>query len=200
MRLASRNQFSESNAQQVARFKNGLRDNIQAIISFHIAWTMDEVVRIALKAKQTINKCRNQITHMLVVGKSVISAKKLVMPQINNPGNEEGSELFKEFELADADGLVGFSILEAGAFGVSQSCNQVIFLLWLACMLTLGNGYSLKDKNQAKTDKTERENEKSVKSQSQKVKVKDEAESEEILNGPTRTHLMGRVSPLSLDL
>ncbi|GJT26565.1 hypothetical protein Tco_0906840 [Tanacetum coccineum] len=35
-----------------------------------------------------------------------------------------------------------------------------------------GNGYSLKDKYQAKTDKTERENEKSVKSQSQPVKIK----------------------------
>ncbi|GJV96606.1 retrovirus-related pol polyprotein from transposon TNT 1-94 [Tanacetum coccineum] len=60
------------------------------------------------------------------------------------------------------------------------------------------NGYSLKDKNQAKTDKTEHGNEKSVKnqgqSQRQKVKVKDEAESEEILNGPTRTHLMGRLT------
>ncbi|GJR79317.1 hypothetical protein Tco_0150102 [Tanacetum coccineum] len=42
-----------------------------------------------------------------------------------------------------------------------------------------GNGYSLKDKNDAKTDKTEHENGKSVKSQnqsqSQKVKVKVEA-------------------------
>ncbi|GJV26595.1 hypothetical protein Tco_1379290 [Tanacetum coccineum] len=35
----------------------------------------------------------------------------------------------------------------------------------------LGNGYSLKDKNEAKTDKTEHENGKSVKSQSQSQKV-----------------------------
>ncbi|GJR60077.1 hypothetical protein Tco_1502239 [Tanacetum coccineum] len=37
-----------------------------------------------------------------------------------------------------------------------------------------GNGYSLKDKNKAKTDKTEHGNGKSVKSQSQQVKAKDE--------------------------
>ncbi|GJV24992.1 hypothetical protein Tco_1377687 [Tanacetum coccineum] len=38
-----------------------------------------------------------------------------------------------------------------------------------------GNRYSLKDKNEAKTNKTEHENRKSVKSQSQKIKVKVEA-------------------------
>ncbi|GJZ48670.1 hypothetical protein Tco_0602502 [Tanacetum coccineum] len=47
-----------------------------------------------------------------------------------------------------------------------------------------GNGYSLKDKNQAKMDKTEHRMEMSkVKVKSQQVK--DEAESEEILNGST---------------
>ncbi|GKD05197.1 hypothetical protein Tco_1180171 [Tanacetum coccineum] len=51
-----------------------------------------------------------------------------------------------------------------------------------------GNGYSLKDKNQAKTDKIEHEIGKSMK----KSKSQDEAESEEILNGSTRTHLMGQ--------
>ncbi|GJX86629.1 reverse transcriptase domain-containing protein [Tanacetum coccineum] len=58
-----------------------------------------------------------------------------------------------------------------------------------------GNGYSLKDKNEAKTDKTEHENGKSVKSQnqsqSQKVKVKVEAKDVCILNGPTRTPFNG---------
>nr|GEW37378.1 putative reverse transcriptase domain-containing protein [Tanacetum cinerariifolium] len=54
-----------------------------------------------------------------------------------------------------------------------------------------------KDKNEVKTDKTEhgmekREKSKSTKSKSTKVKVKDGAETEEILNGPIRTHLMGR--------
>nr|GEZ29152.1 reverse transcriptase domain-containing protein [Tanacetum cinerariifolium] len=57
-----------------------------------------------------------------------------------------------------------------------------------------GNGYSLKDKNQAKTDKTEhglekREKSKATKSKSTKVDVKDGAETEEILNGPTHTYL-----------
>ncbi|GJX26887.1 reverse transcriptase domain-containing protein [Tanacetum coccineum] len=58
-----------------------------------------------------------------------------------------------------------------------------------------GNGYSLKDKNEAKTDKTEHGNGKSVKSQSQKVKVKVkvriEAKDVCILNGPTRTQVNG---------
>ncbi|GKD94406.1 putative ribonuclease H-like domain-containing protein [Tanacetum coccineum] len=57
-----------------------------------------------------------------------------------------------------------------------------------------------KGQKSSKTNKTEHENEKSVKSQKvkskstkvNKVKVKDGAESKEILNGPTRTHLMGR--------
>ncbi|GJT56840.1 ribonuclease H-like domain-containing protein [Tanacetum coccineum] len=71
----------------------------------------------------------------------------------------------------------------------------------VAEMQSLGNGYSLKDKNKAKT---EHENGKSVKSQSQSQiqsqHVKDKDKTEEILNGPTRIHLMGRVSPLSLHL
>ncbi|GJW52532.1 hypothetical protein Tco_0096617 [Tanacetum coccineum] len=60
-----------------------------------------------------------------------------------------------------------------------------------------------KDKSEAKTDKdlarNGRDREKS-KSQSQqksipkKVKVKGEADIEEMLNGPTRTHLMGRLN------
>ncbi|GJT63550.1 hypothetical protein Tco_1015030 [Tanacetum coccineum] len=58
-------------------------------------------------------------------------------------------------------------------------------------------------KDQAKTEKTGHGMEKKSKSKStkvkvnpDKVKVKAEAENEEILNGPTRTHLMGRDSPL----
>ncbi|GKD76518.1 RNA-directed DNA polymerase [Tanacetum coccineum] len=42
MRLASRNQLSESDAQQVARFNNGLRYDIQAIICLQTTWTLDE--------------------------------------------------------------------------------------------------------------------------------------------------------------
>ncbi|GJV37345.1 hypothetical protein Tco_1409822 [Tanacetum coccineum] len=56
MRLASRNQLSESDSQQVARFNNGLRYDIQAIVSLQTTWTIDEGVRIALKAEQTIIK------------------------------------------------------------------------------------------------------------------------------------------------
>ena len=56
MRLASRNQLSESDAQQVARFNNGLRYDIQAIISLQTTWTLDETVRVALKAEQSISR------------------------------------------------------------------------------------------------------------------------------------------------
>ncbi|GKE84708.1 hypothetical protein Tco_1558450, partial [Tanacetum coccineum] len=54
------------------------------------------------------------------------------------------------------------------------------------------NEYSLKDKNQAKTDKTKNGNGKSVKSQSQSQQVYDEAETEEILLDQPVPHLMGQ--------
>nr|GEU71680.1 hypothetical protein [Tanacetum cinerariifolium] len=60
------------------------------------------------------------------------------------------------------------------------------------------NGYQQKDKNEAKTDKNEQEMEKhgkvkvKVNQKVNLVKVKDEADIKEMLNGPTRTHLMGR--------
>ncbi|GJZ27970.1 hypothetical protein Tco_0572617 [Tanacetum coccineum] len=56
--------------------------------------------------------------------------------------------------------------------------------------------------NKAKTDKTEHGIEKSGKDKvkDQKVKVKAEADIEEILDGPTCTHLMGRDSPLSIHM
>ncbi|GJS39034.1 hypothetical protein Tco_0564077 [Tanacetum coccineum] len=53
-----------------------------------------------------------------------------------------------------------------------------------------GNEYSLKDKNEAKTDKTEHGNGKSLKSQSQQVKV--EAEDISILFGQPVPKLMGQ--------
>ncbi|GJR20716.1 hypothetical protein Tco_0969243 [Tanacetum coccineum] len=57
-------------------------------------------------------------------------------------------------------------------------------------------GHKIKPKRtKPSTEWKEREK---VKSQSREVKVKDEAEPEEILKGPTRIHLMGRVSPLSI--
>ncbi|GKF34045.1 hypothetical protein Tco_0107245, partial [Tanacetum coccineum] len=39
-----------------------------------------------------------------------------------------------------------------------------------------------------------------VEAKDQKVKVKAEADIEEILDGPTRTHLMGRGNPLSIHM
>nr|GEX11273.1 hypothetical protein CTI12_AA288430 [Tanacetum cinerariifolium] len=56
MRLASRNQLSESDTQQVAIFNNGLRYDIQAMVSLQTTWTIDEAVCIALKVEQTIKK------------------------------------------------------------------------------------------------------------------------------------------------
>nr|GEZ75363.1 hypothetical protein [Tanacetum cinerariifolium] len=58
IKLASRNQLSESDAQQVARFNNGLRYDIQAIASLHTTWTIDEAVRIALKAGSSMYKTK----------------------------------------------------------------------------------------------------------------------------------------------
>ncbi|GJT07115.1 reverse transcriptase domain-containing protein [Tanacetum coccineum] len=81
-------------------------------------------------------------------------------------------------------------------------------------ILDVLNGYPTKGrKNEAKNDKTEHGMEKREKSKSKsikkstkskskstptKVKVKDGAENEEMLNGPTRTHLMGRVRPQTI--
>ncbi|GJR47558.1 hypothetical protein Tco_1315661 [Tanacetum coccineum] len=73
-------------------------------------------------------------------------------------------------------------------------CKQTLDVSAGTLNLSAGNGYLLKDKNEAKTDKTEHENGKSVKSQSKSQQVKDKDKTEEILNGPTRTHLMGRKS------
>ncbi|GJT29898.1 RNA-directed DNA polymerase [Tanacetum coccineum] len=56
MRLASRNHLSESDAQQVARFNNGLRYDIQAIICLQTTWTLDEAVQMALKAEHTFSE------------------------------------------------------------------------------------------------------------------------------------------------
>ncbi|GKG30839.1 hypothetical protein Tco_0423327 [Tanacetum coccineum] len=63
-----------------------------------------------------------------------------------------------------------------------------------------GTGYSLKDKNEAKTDKTKHGNGKSVKKSKVKVnhksqQVNDKAKTEEILLGQPVPHLMGRDSP-----
>nr|GEX88218.1 hypothetical protein [Tanacetum cinerariifolium] len=60
----------------------------------------------------------------------------------------------------------------------------------------VGNGYHQKDKIQAKPDKTKHEIKSLEKSKVNPVKVKDGAEIKELLNGPTRTHLMGRPGTL----
>ncbi|GKE91371.1 hypothetical protein Tco_1572466, partial [Tanacetum coccineum] len=52
------------------------------------------------------------------------------------------------------------------------------------------NGYSLKDKNKAKTEHENGKSVKKSKSTIQSQQVKDKAENEEILNGTIRTHLM----------
>ncbi|GJX64889.1 putative ribonuclease H-like domain-containing protein [Tanacetum coccineum] len=52
-----------------------------------------------------------------------------------------------------------------------------------------------RSQNRAREGK-ERKKSKSTKKLTEKSKVKDEANTEEILNGPAHTHLMGRVSPL----
>nr|GEW86837.1 retrovirus-related Pol polyprotein from transposon TNT 1-94 [Tanacetum cinerariifolium] len=74
-------------------------------------------------------------------------------------------------------------------------------------LMMIGNGYHKKDKIQAKPDKTECEMESVKKSKLTKVnkkvnpikvEVKDGAKAEELLNGPTRTHLMGWVGPFTI--
>ncbi|GJR13777.1 putative nucleotidyltransferase, ribonuclease H [Tanacetum coccineum] len=79
MRLASRNQLSESDAQQVARFNNGLRYDIQAIICLQTTWTLDEAVRMALKAEHTVSKGKN-------------NSKFKSKPDLNQNLNESGEK------------------------------------------------------------------------------------------------------------
>ncbi|GKB79943.1 hypothetical protein Tco_0946838, partial [Tanacetum coccineum] len=74
---------------------------------------------------------------------------------------------------------------------LGHSTRKLWSLFNIYCNRLVGNGYSLKDKNKAKTDKTEHENGKSIKSQSQQVKDEAEAKTEEILNGPTHTQVNG---------
>nr|GEV05309.1 hypothetical protein CTI12_AA288430 [Tanacetum cinerariifolium] len=58
MRLALRNQLSESDAQQVARFNNGLRYDIQAIVSLQTTWTMASLCFKCQKVGHTSNQYR----------------------------------------------------------------------------------------------------------------------------------------------
>ncbi|GKB00377.1 G2/mitotic-specific cyclin S13-7-like protein [Tanacetum coccineum] len=79
MRLASRNQLSESDAQQVARFNNGLRYDIQVIICLQTTWTLDEAVRMALETEHTISKGKN-------------NSKFKSKPDLNHSLNESGEK------------------------------------------------------------------------------------------------------------
>ncbi|GKA71330.1 hypothetical protein Tco_0777469 [Tanacetum coccineum] len=99
------------------------------------------------------------------------------------------SDLIEQTNVWESEKLLAF-LPRVLCYGYSLVVMQLLldagqFLeFWL---LILGIGYSLKDKNEAKTDKIEHEIGKSIKSQ----QVKDEAENEEILNGPTRTRVNG---------
>ncbi|GKG09488.1 hypothetical protein Tco_0338234, partial [Tanacetum coccineum] len=57
-----------------------------------------------------------------------------------------------------------------------------------------GNKYSLKDKNEAKTDKTEHENGNSMKSQNQS---QSQSRSQRRVHGPTRTQVNGPGQPIN---
>ncbi|GJW35031.1 RNA-directed DNA polymerase, partial [Tanacetum coccineum] len=79
MDILEDSQLSESDAQQVMRFNNGLRYDIQAIISLQTSWTLDEAVRMALKAELTISK-----------GKS--NSKFKNKPDLNQSSNQPGEK------------------------------------------------------------------------------------------------------------
>ncbi|GJU74079.1 transposon ty3-I gag-pol polyprotein [Tanacetum coccineum] len=71
--------LSESDAQQVARFNNGLHYHIQAIISIQTSWTLDEAVRMELKVELTISK-----------GQS--NSKFKNKPDLNQSSNQSGEK------------------------------------------------------------------------------------------------------------
>nr|GEZ71552.1 hypothetical protein [Tanacetum cinerariifolium] len=70
--------------------------------------------------------------------------------------------------------------------------HKLHFLGICVVLRSLVTDIQKKDKNEAKTDKTEHGMEKREKLKSTKVKVKGETKTEVILNGPIRTHLMGQ--------
>ncbi|GKB01854.1 hypothetical protein Tco_0829898 [Tanacetum coccineum] len=107
--------------------------------------------------------------------KEQISSKEVLFTKVNESPTENASEITSNSE---------------SECNIQESLPPLPKLLGAEPTST-GNGYSLKDKNKAKIDKTEHGNGKSVKSQSQsqKVKVKVEAKDVCILNGPTRTQI-----------
>ncbi|GJY06518.1 hypothetical protein Tco_0373572 [Tanacetum coccineum] len=135
------------------------------------------ILRVGCK----LNRVEAKVDDYDELGDSMTRWKDVAWFQLSREGDEDGKDLESKI-----DDVMMTRNLQGGN---GAACN-----VWL-----VGIGYSLKDENKAKTNKTEHGIGKSVKkskskakSQSQKVKVKDEAESEEILNGTTRTYLMGR--------
>ncbi|GJT11381.1 retrovirus-related pol polyprotein from transposon TNT 1-94 [Tanacetum coccineum] len=103
-----------------------------------------------------------------------------------------------------------FFIMSEKTRKLQRSCGRYNANLQVKC-LKFDNGgvetdINKKDKNEAKMAKPSTEWKECEKSKSKstkqstksKSKVKDEADTEEILNGPTRTHLMGRYDLLNL--
>nr|GEW28997.1 hypothetical protein [Tanacetum cinerariifolium] len=97
--------------------------------------------------------------------------------------------------------LMADKSVEVGKHGAKKdwglSPEAMVRVLHTAQLDVTVSDIQKKDKIEAKTDKTKhgmekRKKSKSTKSKSTKVKVKDGAETEDILNGPTRTHLIGR--------
>ncbi|GJY97611.1 putative receptor protein kinase ZmPK1 [Tanacetum coccineum] len=146
MRLASRNQLSESDAQQVARFNNGLRYDIQAIVSLQTTWTIDEVVRIALKAEQTIKKQRTEVGHTsnqcratkrvnLAEGDKVHSKSEdegiIISPNVVFDDDDDHSEAFLGYALDDLGTVLKFDFLRS-----TCACKWLLEIqsLWEYCL------------------------------------------------------------------
>ncbi|GJT19864.1 hypothetical protein Tco_0878570, partial [Tanacetum coccineum] len=229
--------LSESDAQQVARFNNGLHYHIQAIISIQTSWTLDEAVRMELKVELTISKGQsnskfknkpdlNQSSNQSGEKRQPLNSNEAeknkstyastssqaTKKPINQYAWPVGNKCFKCQKTCHTSNQCrakAVNITEQGEWYKDESKNEECFIrpedvhdeeeddeheaysyVVRRLMLTTpkkvktpGNEYSLKDKNQAKTDKTEHGNEKSVKmstvkvnSQSQQVKEETEAE------------------------
>ncbi|GJZ73220.1 RNA-directed DNA polymerase [Tanacetum coccineum] len=72
--------------EEIARFNNGLRYDIQSIVSLQLTWTIDEAVRIALKAKQS--KSRELVALCtklkLLQTKAVVANQEAITKSSNN--------------------------------------------------------------------------------------------------------------------
>nr|GEV46575.1 retrovirus-related Pol polyprotein from transposon TNT 1-94 [Tanacetum cinerariifolium] len=89
-------------------------------------------------------------------------------------------------DMGEAKHFLGIEVCKAGT--VWANCLMTKRSLITFSLVILVSDIQKNDKIKAKTDKTEHGMEKRKKSKSTKVKVKDGAKTEEMLNGPTRTH------------